>query len=97
MWGKQARTPELGGFCGRWTRGKLVKTIWETRLEVYCAMPQGTVTHAERSALEAVKATVSIVRHGEVRFNLDGQVLGKPTVFSRTRSLDTEQRDNRDR
>ena len=70
----------------------------ETRLEVCCAMPQGTtVTQAEmRAATEAVKAIGSIVMHGKVMLNLDGQVLeNSSNPFKRIRSLVTGQRDCR--
>ena len=59
-------------------------------------MPQGTTfTPAEmRAATEAVKATVSSVKHGKVMLNLDGPVLENPShPLKRTRSLDTGQRE----
>ena len=62
-----------------------------------CAVSQGTtVTQAEmRAATEAVKAVVSSVKHGNVMFDLDGQVLENPlNPFKRTRSRDTGQRDS---
>ena len=62
---------------------------WETKLQVCCAMPRGTiVTHAERrAATEAVKAVVSIVKHGKVMFNLDRPGAGKSVESLRENSI----------
>ena len=41
-----------------------------------CRAKGTTVTQAEmRAAIDAVKVVVSIVQHGNVMFNLDGEVL----------------------
>ena len=61
----------------------------ETKLQVCCVMPRGTiVTQAERrAATEAVKAVVSIVKHGKVMFNLDGPGAGKSVESLRENSI----------
>ena len=51
----------------------LVRSHVALRLKTF--EKQTTVTQAEmRGATEAVKAVVSMVNHGKVMFNLDGQV-----------------------